>query len=291
MKRKDTHRPSAIIPQDYRFVAFIPAIVGFEDVQVVIEERKILLADMARTEGRWSNHAHGGSCHICGASANTMVVFHHMLTNTYVEVGATCAHKLEFSGNDLFNRFREELKQAADRKAGKAKAEWLLAEAGLSRAWELSRHDFGDNPMPAVWTLRDVVGSVVKYGNLSEKQAAFLKTLVDQIDNHDAELARRAAEHALAEPCPVTDARITIAGTVLSTKWQETFNGDVLKMLVQTDAGWKVWGTVPAAIDSVKRGARVSFSAALTISEDDPKFGFFSRPTKAVICDEASVAA
>jgi hypothetical protein len=55
-----------------------------------------------------------------------------------------------------------------------------------------------------------------------------------------------------------------------------------MKMLVVTDTGWKVWGTMPAALD-VDRGARVRFTATVKPSDDDPHFGFFSRPTKAQV--------
>jgi hypothetical protein len=45
-----------------------------------------------------------------------------------------------------------------------------------------------------------------------------------------------------------------------------------------------VWGTVPASIDNVQRGALVEFTATVQVSDNDPKFGFFKRPSKAKIC-------
>lgn len=55
-------------------------------------------------------------------------------------------------------------------------------------------------------------------------------------------------------------------------------------MIVKTDAGWKVYGTVPGSIDA-KRGDHITFEAQVTVSDDDPKFGFFKRPTKAKIME------
>ena len=59
-------------------------------------------------------------------------------------------------------------------------------------------------------------------------------------------------------------------------------------MLVRDDRGFKLWGTVPASLGyselgehSLTKGDRISFTATLEQSNDDPKFGFFKRPTKA----------
>ena len=38
-------------------------------------------------------------------------------------------------------------------------------------------------------------------------------------------------------------------------------------------------GTEPSAIEATV-GDRIRFDAAITVSDDDPKFGFFKRPTK-----------
>jgi hypothetical protein len=91
------------------------------------------------------------------------------------------------------------------------------------------------------------------------------------------------AEYESAEPCPT--GRVAITGDVLATKLQEGFYGDTWKMLVKDDRGFKVWGSIPSSLDVI-RGDRVSFMAAVEPSEDDEKFGFFKRPTKAVHLDE-----
>jgi len=48
--------------------------------------------------------------------------------------------------------------------------------------------------------------------------------------------------------------------------------------LVQDDRGFKVWGTSQA-----DKGDRVTFMARVEVSQDDPKFGFYKRPTKVQI--------
>jgi hypothetical protein len=41
-----------------------------------------------------------------------------------------------------------------------------------------------------------------------------------------------------------------------------------------------VWGSVPASLSRVTRGSRVTFTAEVEASKDDPEFGFFRRPTQ-----------
>jgi len=109
--------------------------------------------------------------------------------------------------------------------------------------------------------------------------------------------ADRAARDAARADLPAFDGRVTIEGTVLSTKFVENNFGGSLKFLVEHATGWKVWGTVPAAICSINesqqgnghtqrgiaKGDVVRFTASVQKSDRDPKFGFFSRGSKASI--------
>lgn len=99
---------------------------------------------------------------------------------------------------------------------------------------------------------------------------------------------QREQERQAAEPCPT--GRINITGEVVSVKTQYDAFGPQFKMLVKDDRGFKVWGTIPKAIDP-SAGCRVSFVAAVEPSGDDNKFGFYKRPSKAVLLDEAALAA
>ena len=67
-------------------------------------------------------------------------------------------------------------------------------------------------------------------------------------------------------------------GKVVSTKIADTHYGPTLKTLVETDAGYKLWGTVPSKLGTPQHDDRVTIEAAVTPSKDDPKFGFFGRP-------------
>lgn len=134
--------------------------------------------------------------------------------------------------------------------------------------------------------LEDLFAKARKW-DLSDKQHALGEKLVAQIEEAADRLAKReAAEAALlgsGVAFPVTDLRILVEGVIVSTKWVESDFGGSVKMLVQTDEGWKAWGTLPNAIHGADKGDRVSFMAKVQASKDDPLFGFFSRPTKATI--------
>ena len=109
------------------------------------------------------------------------------------------------------------------------------------------------------------------------------------VEQAEAELEARDRAHENGEDAP--EGRVVITGTVLSFKWQGSDYGDVLKMLVQDDRGFRVWGSVPASLDDAERESRISFTATVSQSDRDTKFGFFKRPTKAVVLDDESAAA
>ena len=104
----------------------------------------------------------------------------------------------------------------------------------------------------------------------------------------DAERAERDAAHEAGEDA--VEGRVVITGTVLAFKAQESMYGDVLRMLVQDDRGCRVWGSVPSSLDDAERESRVTFTATVTASDNDAKFGFFKRPTKAAVITEAVAA-
>lgn len=114
---------------------------------------------------------------------------------------------------------------------------------------------------------------------------------------------------------PVVEGRGQVTGVITSIKTVETQFGSATKVTVQDDRGFRVYGSlaktlVDAFYDawyaktvgatdegygslssdygpehwfSEVKGARVSFVATVEASQDDKAFGFFSRPTKAVV--------
>jgi hypothetical protein len=219
MTRTDIHRPSAIIPADYRFVAF--KYIGPEPFSVMASQgaREQIEAHMKQTGGRYSGHDHGGTCHICGASAFWLAVYHHPASNTYINVGETCADKIELSDQG-FSLFKATVKGEAGRIAGKVKAQETLRDLGLSQAWVIYAADRQGQGRDEE-TVRDLVAKLVQYGNLSEKQVSFLETLLRRIAERPALEAARRAEDANSCHLGTEGQRIELE---LNCRWTKTFD-------------------------------------------------------------------
>ena len=115
---------------------------------------------------------------------------------------------------------------------------------------------------------------------------------------------KRAAERTVAEDCPT--GRVQVSGEVIKTEVRSSRFGTQYKMTVKTDGGWIAWGSIPSDLQlieetiehpagehgdawtetrqrSLERGERVTFTATISPSETDSKFGFFKRPASAVV--------
>jgi hypothetical protein len=291
-KRTDIHRPSAINPDEYEYVAFEFIPIGkftgdiMADCEFLQQERATIQRHMKETGGTYSRHEHGGNCHVCGAHAIYTVLFYHRITNTYIRTGQDCAEKMDLAVGGNYDVFRTSVKNALDHQAGKQKAQAILERDGLSSAWAVYKaYEYGQPKQEEI--VADIVGKLVQYGSVSDKSLNYVRSLVNQIENRAAIEAQRKAETDAAAPVPT--GRITIEGIVLTTKNVDSAYGPVVKMLVQHDSGYKVWGTKPGSFVT-KRGDRISFTATVTSKPEDLKFGYFSRPTNAVLVGPAEVA-
>lgn len=292
-------------------------------------ERARTRAHMAATGGTYSSHAHGGNCHVCGAAAIYTALFYHKGANVYVRTGLDCAEKLECFGGEAFRKkVSTALEATAGKRKAKATLEaaglseaWAICEAITKRhadnnaayaAWRAANPEpecrssgggYGieevgaPKPVPtsdAEMTVRDIVSKLVKYGSVSDKALNFVRVLIERINKAPEIAAARAAELEAAKPVP-TDLhgkRADFRGTVLTVKEPDEYDRfGSTKMLVKHADGWKLWGTVPSSIlHDIARGDEVEFSATIKVSDKDPKFGFWSRPTKARLIKAAEAA-
>jgi len=190
MTRTDIHRPAAIVPADYDFVAVKYLGSNFRTHLEIGSDRNVINAHMERTGGWYSMHEHGGTCHVCGAGALYLAVYHHPKTNSYICVGEDCAEKMELSqdGIDAFAPVRRAVKDARDYAAGKAKAERLLTDRGLQAALTID-HDI----------VKDLVRKLQQYGDLSDKQWSFLTKLVEEAPLRAAREEQRKAVDAASQ--------------------------------------------------------------------------------------------
>ncbi len=130
---------------------------------------------------------------------------------------------------------------------------------------------------PRKTRIRGVLLSTLQRGvELTEKQLEYIRSLVEE---HVKGHVEREVSHAFAPPAP--EGRVTVRGTVLGTKWKDSDWGAQLKMLVQSEEGWKCYGSVPTQADSEEiKDRKVQFVATLERSKDDECFAFYKRPSK-----------
>lgn len=312
MKRTDLAAPSVIDPAAFVFAAGVyfgsnPS----EDFDALLGEwmgekdpdgkagwyskRPQVLADFPPLNAE-GNFVRKGTCDHCGARFDWGSVYRHT-SGAHIVVGNVCADKTMEVPSRLeldVRRMKARIAAAreAARNAAKARAEavaggyeWLFASATHGNA-----------------TLDDIARKGLTWGGLTAGQVALVKRLHDGTPaewevKKAAREAARATEEAAALPVPTTGERTAVKGVILSSKQQDGYmpGQTVTKILVKTEAGYKLWGTCPRAIsdaganvgDYELRGKVVEFSAVLERSRDDSKFGFFSRPTKAKVVGKA----
>lgn len=130
-------------------------------------------------------------------------------------------------------------------------------------------------------------GQFERKGTLSPAQVEFAEKIIregmETTAREEAKAAQRAQEDADAQDAPA--GKVTITGRVATIRWEDNpfdpRGGQVCKWLIVTDAGWKAWGSVPAAARraEVAQGDRVTFTADVAPSAKDPKFAIASRPS------------
>lgn len=305
-QRTDAHRPSAINPEDYTFIAF--DYIGGSDLGAIMSvklQRDILRNFMEKTGATYAKHFNSGSCHICGAGAVYLCKWHHVPSNQIVTTGEDCARKLDMSYGNM-NLFRRNIADAREAQAGKRKAIAILSDLNLMETWEMYTAEYPKHADGCPWllreqvegcecncgarelerafeqfperTIRDIVGKLVKYGNISENQITFVRKLIQQILDRPMVLAQRQAEKDAAGPVPT--GRVEMTGEVVGSKVVEVqaysrySPTEVTKLIIRLENGSKVYGNCFAGL---KKGDKVRFVASVEASKDDPKFGFFKR--------------
>lgn len=306
MKRTDLAAPSVIDPAAFTFVAgvYFGCNPG-EDFDTLLGEW-MAEKDPNGNAGWYSkrnkvreafppldangNFTRKGTCDHCGAAFDWGSVYVHT-SGKHIVVGNICADKtLSVPSRLELDASRMKSRIAAHRKAERMAA--AARHSAFSEGYEWLYAVEHDNR-----TLADIARKGLQYGGLTYAQLELVRKIHDGTPTEwevkkAAKAAARAAEEAAAEPVPVTTERVDIEGEVLTTREQQGYmpGQTVLKMLVKTTRGFKLWGSVPRDLlngtlyeSAGLIGKRVAFAAKIERSPEDEKFGFFSRPTKARI--------
>jgi len=196
MTRTDAHRPSAIDPSEYTFVGVKYIGPSAEMHMEVAGYRKVIENHMTCTGGRYARHQNSGTCHVCGAAALYLAVYHHAKTNEYITVGEDCDFKMESDNNgDAFRSLRKSVSKQRVLAKNEAKAREILALMGMSDAWQ---HYKSDSDRKEESIINSIVTKLVKYGAISEAQNDLIAKLLKQIAERATVDAARAEARAQA---------------------------------------------------------------------------------------------
>jgi hypothetical protein len=275
--RTDVHSPTNLVTEHYEF--------GYAyDSQGPRNPRALqALLDQGYRFGQ----VHGGeTCDHCGARLRYVAVLLHTPTRTLIKVGEQCLDNRFSLATAEFQSLRKAATLNRERTTRAAKvaalvdANPVLAWLTYPQAWEDS-NDAG--------TLSDMAYKMERYADLSERQVAYVASMLDRYTRYcDTVAARKAADDAAKADGSMTPAptgRVVVTGTVVKTAWKDNGFGGAWKMTVKADGGYRVYGTVPAALDGVEAGARVEFTATLEQAADDQYMAWAKRPSKARVLE------
>jgi hypothetical protein len=288
MARTDAHRPAAIVPADYDYVAH--RYFGPDALEVNPAGARLVREHMDRTGGKYSGHEHGGSCHICGAHALYTAVFYHRPSNAYIITGLDCADKMGFDSGDG-DAFRKQIRAALEARAGKRKAEAVLEQNGLGAAWAVYCGPYSDRFEES--TITDIVGKLVKYGSISDKQMSFVGSLLNKINNRVEIAKARAAADAASTHIGTVGERREFTATVVFVASFETQFGTMFVNGLKDQAGNVV--IYKGSKSLAAKGDMVKFVA--TVKEHGTREGvkqtIVARPGKVEVqgAGEAAIAA
>lgn len=310
--RTDTHRPSAINPVEYEYV--LSLYYGSDiDLMFAYSDNHIKFSEMEKSgfltkDDNWK----GWTCSCCGHKIVYSGIYRHIPTNKAVQFGRDCAENINLGD---INTFRRDIDSRKDRKGYATLAnrlndmELLGAELvrvalsnqgmtdfaaiassaslfGLASAIEYAGNDrsviaLKTRIIESYYTFRSIIEKGAKYG-LSDAQAKFIVKLVEVMgQNFRGKIEE--IETAKANAQDLISGRYTTEATILSLKSQETQYGWTVKCLIELAGGAKAWGTLPSGAASAEKGTKLSITASFCVSDNDPKFGFFSRPKATII--------
>lgn len=278
-----TDSPTNMDPADYEYVfAFDSEKPGPYAVALM----QNLAADRPHSD---TGHS---QCDHCGAWIRYKAILRHLPTQALIVVGETCLdNRFSLESKAQFDTLRKaaELDRKAQRikTTANAQLDEMSDIAQLLLMKNLNSDDIDYNLDAALimstrehHIVSDIRNKLWLYGSVSERQVA----VCERAYNEGWAKPREVAEVATVE---APTGKVSVQGTVVSTKVQYSDYGSKLKMLVVCDTPegqYKVWSSVPAGLHGLQlKGLVVSFTATLSPSDDDESFAFASRPSKAKI--------
>lgn len=291
MSRQDAHAPSSpnFDPEAYLFQGTFDTVDDSSQQAARAQAVSALVA-----QGYKAGYGSSSKCGHCGQFIRYAALLSRADIKEFIFVGQDC----------LDNRFDQLTKAEFDalRKSAKLNRERVTKR-------EVFEQTLSENPWLSEAStyggvfLNSLYEQAKNGKQLSERQIeAGIKAVAKAKESEAAYQARQAQESALlASGVQAPEGKVKVTGTIAKIKWQESVYGGSLKAIVESDEGWKVWVTVPTALQSkesfvngewislpgAEEGDVIEFFATLERSERDPLFAFAKRPTKTKILSAA----
>lgn len=208
------------------------------------------------------DHAH---CTHCGSVLKRGHVYLHEPSGEHIVMGVTCQERLGFSSADEIKKAHRENRLRLARLRNLMKHSWRWKIVGEFLIENEDKHEI----------IGDMINKLNKYFKLSRRQIAFARSLVRKADNYEKIKAEREAKKAKAPDW--TEGRFPIEGKAVSFKDVDSAYGWTIKVLIELPDGRRCWGTMPRGYEGDK-GDPIALTATFSVSKDDSKFAFFSRP-------------
>lgn len=275
--RTDPHRPSALEPADYEWIGSYPPLGADPNKNWLF-----VCAHCGHNPCLWGE------------------VYRHKPTGEEIVVGRICAeHSLDYPD-------RARMEAAKSRRAFEtARVRNTNREHLQNEAPEIA--DWLDEILSGARAEGfDFVHQLAEAYNagrpFSDQMIASLRRCLANSLRFEEEKRREAEYEAAGYSDPFPSGRQMVTGDILSVKAKDGRFGVQLKMRVRLPRGNTAWGTVPSNLrekagwdpedeygPAIKgldiRGERVRFAAEFEVSQDDPHFGYFSRPARAELID------
>lgn len=261
--RSDVHAPSQFIPENYSYVG------GYDGGGLKVTKREHDLIQLVINSG-----TRLGQCTHCGAHIRYAAVMRHT-SGQYILAGETCLdNRFSVASSDFRAMKRAAEEARKEQRIVKGRAAFVAANPDLAFLND------GTSETISNGFLASLSSQLRHNGELSVRQ---IDAARKSVAKDAAYAAEKAVREAAAPPVtPVVEGRQIVTGEILMVKCVDGAYGTTVKMMVRDDRGFRVWGTVPASIDTGElRGKRVTFTATVEASRDDKSFGYYNRPTQA----------
>lgn len=181
---------------------------------------------------------------------------------------------------------KAERKNAAfEERAANARTEFDAAYPGVGAKLADATHTI----------LVDLREKLDKWGSLSAAQVGLIEKLTAE---------------ANAPKTSLEGGRREVTGTIVSCKYRDSAYGGAWKIVLDLGDGTRIWGSLPGNVETLltdhyydtykgtetidfsalTKGATLTLTATITVSDDDVSFGFYKRPSKATLDAIAWVA-